>query len=252
MVTAPRVLALIPARGGSKSLPRKNLLPLAGVPLLAYSIQAARESHRRPRIIVSTEDEEIARCAEEWGAEVPFRRPAELAQDETLDLPVFLHALDWLERADAYRPDILVQLRPTSPIRPPDLVDRAIDILEAHPEADSVRAVTPAGQNPYKMWKVTPAGSLLPLVDSGIPEAFNRPRQALPQAYWQTGSIDVIRWGTIREKHSMTGKVVYPVNVDPRYAIDLDTPEDWARLAGRLEEGLSIPWVRPGRGEAAR
>ena len=252
MVSPSRVLALIPARGGSKSIPRKNLLLLQGIPLLAYSIQAARESKRRPRILVSTEDDEIAKCAETWGAEVPFRRPMELAQDDTLDLPVFLHALDWLEAAEGYRPDIVVQLRPTSPLRPPDLVDRAVEILEAKADADSVRAVIPAGQNPFKMWRMTPSGTLTPLFDSGIFEAFNQPRQALPPAYWQTGHIDVARLRTLREKASMTGDVIYPVLLDPRYAIDLDTPDDWTRLSFRLEAGFDLPWIRPARGEPER
>ncbi|MEX0787828.1 MAG: acylneuraminate cytidylyltransferase family protein [Anaerolineales bacterium] len=247
-----RVLALIPARGGSKSLPRKNLHPLQGIPLLAYSIQAACESKRHPRILVSTDDDEIATCAESWGAEVPFRRPMELAQDDTLDLPVFLHALNWLEAEEGYQPDIVVHLRPTSPLRPPDLVDRAVEILEAKADADSVRAVIPAGQNPYKMWRMTPAGTLTPLFDSGISEAFNQPRQALPQAYWQTGHIDVVRLRSLREKRSMTGDVIYPVQLDPRYAIDLDTPQDWERLSSRLEAGFDLPWIRPTRGEEDR
>lgn len=225
---------------------------LGGVPLLAYSVHAARESRASPRIVVSTEDDEIAEVATDWGAEVPFRRPAELAQDDTLDLPVFVHALEWLDKAEGYRPEIVVHLRPTSPLRPPNLVDRAVEILEAHADADSVRAVIPAGQNPYKMWRMTSTGTLTPLFDSGITEAFNQPRQALPQVYWQTGHIDVVRLRTLREKGSMTGDVIYPVLLDPRYAIDLDTPDDWARLSSRLEAGFELPWIRPARSEEDR
>src|SRR5512138_4044098 len=108
-------LALIPARGGSKGIPRKNIRNFAGYPLIAWSIAAAKQSSCVRRVIVSTDDPEIAAVAREHGAETPFLRPAELAQDNTTDLPVFEHALAWLEEKEAYRPDIVIQLRPTSP-----------------------------------------------------------------------------------------------------------------------------------------
>ena len=148
------VLAIIPARGGSKGIPRKNIKVFAGHPLIAYSIQAGLQARGVSRVIVSTDDEEIAAVARAYGAETPFLRPAELAEDRTLDLPVFQHALDWLAEHEGYRPEALVQLRPTSPVRPPDLVDQAVETLLAHPEADSVRGVVPAGQNPHKMWRI--------------------------------------------------------------------------------------------------
>jgi CMP-N-acetylneuraminic acid synthetase len=133
------LLTLIPARGGSKSIPRKNLKPLGGHPLIAWSIAAALQAECKPRVIVSTDDEEIATVAREYGAEVPFMRPAELAQDRTLDLPVFQHALGWLEEKEGYLPGIVIQLRPTSPFRPAGMIDEAVRILRAHPEATSVR-----------------------------------------------------------------------------------------------------------------
>ena len=111
-------LALIPARGGSKGIPRKNIRSFAGFPLIAWSIAAAKQAASVTRIIVSTDDEEIAAIAREHGAEAPFLRPAEFAQDNTTDLPVFKHALQWLEANESYQPEIVIQLRPTSPIRP--------------------------------------------------------------------------------------------------------------------------------------
>ncbi len=152
------VLAIIPARGGSKSIPRKNIKPLAGHPLVAYSIAAALQAKCVTRTIVSTDDEEIAAVARQYGAETPFLRPAEFAQDHTTDLPVFQHALAWLAESEAYVPDIVVQLRPTSPIRPPDCVDQAVKILIEHPGIDSVRGVVPSGQNPFKMWRIDEEG----------------------------------------------------------------------------------------------
>jgi CMP-N-acetylneuraminic acid synthetase len=156
MVNKPKVLALIPARGGSKGIPRKNIRDFAGYPLIAYSIKAALQSQAVTRTIVSTDDEEIAAVAREYGAETPFLRPEEFSLDNTTDLPVFQHALKWLEEHENYCPDVVVHLRPTSPIRPLTCVDDAVNILLSHPEADSVRGVVEAGQNPYKMWRIDP------------------------------------------------------------------------------------------------
>ncbi len=245
MVTQAEVLALVPARGGSKSLPRKNIRPFGGHPLLAYSIAAGLQARSVARVIVSTDDEEIAGVARGYGAEVPFLRPADLALDDTPDLPVFQHALRWLAEHEGYRPDIVVQLRPTSPLRPPDCVDRAVAILLEHPEVDSVRGVVPSGQNPYKMWRIAEDGRLVPLLRGGFDEPYNMPRQKLPPTYWQTGHIDAIRTSTILEKGSMSGEVIRPLLLDPRYAVDIDTAWDWARAEWLLwESDLEI--VRPG------
>src|SRR5512140_1442523 len=125
------VLAIIPARGGSKGIPRKNIRDFAGYPLIAYSIAAGLQAKSVSRVIVSTDDEEIAAVARQCGAETPFLRPAEFAQDTSTDLPLFEHALQWLAEHENYRPEVVVQLRPTSPLRPRDLVDRAVSILLA-------------------------------------------------------------------------------------------------------------------------
>ena len=239
------ILALIPARGGSKSIPHKNIRPLAGIPLIAYSIAAAKGSKHVTRTIVSTDDDEIARVARGYGAETPFMRPAEFAQDNTTDFPVFTHALIWLKEHERYQPDILVQLRPTSPLRPPECVDQAIQILLDRPEADSVRGVIPSGQNPFKMWKITEQGNMTPLLSiTGILEPFNAPRQALPQTYWQTGHIDAIRLSTIQQRGSLSGEIIYPLLIDPRYAVDIDTPRDWQRAEWLINLG-DLPMVYP-------
>jgi N-acylneuraminate cytidylyltransferase len=236
------VLALIPARGGSKSIPRKNVRAMAGHPLLAWSIAAALESKRVSRVVVSTDDEEIQEIALRYGALAPFLRPAELAQDDTPDLPVFQHALSWLGHEWGFRPEIVVQLRPTSPLRPPGAVDAAIALLEAQPEADAVRAVTAPQQNPYKMWRIE-GRFLRPLLDDGLIEAYNMPRQRLPATYWQTGHLDVARRSTLL-RGTMTGRLILPYVLDPRYAIDIDTPEQW-RFAEWVLGGPDPPAVRP-------
>jgi len=229
MVNDREVLAIIPARGGSKGIPGKNIKAFAGFPLIAYSIIAGLRSELVTRVVVSTDDEDIAKIAHQWGAEVPFLRPKELAQDATLDLPVAQHCLDWLANHQSYYPEAVVWLRPTSPIRPQDCVDRAVQLLFAHPEADCVRGVVPAEQNPFKMWTIDEESHrMIPLLGvDGIAEPYNAPRQALPDAYWQTGHIDALWAKTVLEKNSMTGEVILPLMIDPRYTVDLDLPADW-------------------------
>jgi len=245
------ILALIPARGGSKSIPRKNIRPLAGYPLIAYSIAAALQSRIVSRTIVSTDDEEIAHIAQQFGAETPFMRPHTFALDNSTDFPVFTHALSWLMEKESYQPDIVVQLRPTSPIRPPDCIDQAVQILLDHPEADSVRGIIPSGQNPYKMWRVDQQGRMTPLLTiPDVAEPFNAPRQELPPTYWQTGHIDAIRVSTIVQKQSLSGDVILPLHLDPRYAIDIDTIRDWQRAEWIISQG-DLPIILPGQHKRA-
>jgi CMP-N-acetylneuraminic acid synthetase len=242
-MTRPRVAAVIPARGGSKSIPRKNVRPLAGHPLLAYSIEAAREARSVDVVLVSTDDEEIRDVALAYGAEVPFLRPESLARDDTPDWPVFEHALRWLEGERGFRADLVVQLRPTSPLRPPGIVDEAVALLSRYPDADSLRAVTSPSENPYKMWSLS-GRYLRPLFGDLSDELFNLPRQKLPSVFWQTGHLDVVRHPTIFVKGSMTGQHVLPFFVEPGYAVDIDTLEQWAFAEWLLTSG-SVPVVRP-------
>jgi YrbI family 3-deoxy-D-manno-octulosonate 8-phosphate phosphatase len=244
-MSTPEILALIPARGGSKGIPRKNIRAFAGQPLIAYSIAAGNQARMKMRVVVTTDDEEIAGVARSCGAETPFLRPAELAQDRTTDLPVFQHALRWLAEHEQYHPEVVVHLRPTTPIRPPDLVDRAVAVLLAHPEADSVRGITLAHQNPFKMWLMDGQDKPIRPVTSvpGIEEPYNSPRQILPTAYTHTGLIDTIRPATILELNSMSGRTILPILFDPGYDADLDTPEDWKEAEKRvLHERPKMVW----------
>ena len=242
------ILAIIPARGGSKGIPRKNIRNFAGYPLIAYSIAAGLKSELVTRVIVSTDDDEIAEVAREYGAETPFMRPSVFAEDNTTDLPVFEHAHAWLAENEDYHPDVVIQLRPTSPIRPVDCVDDAIRILLDNPEADSVRGVVPAGQNPHKMWRL-PDGekaAMRNLLDvDGIAEPYNAPRQILPPVYWQTGHIDAIRPRAILEHKSMTGRKIFPLIIDPNYTVDIDNLSDWAKYEYLVKFG-DLKFVSPG------
>ena len=241
MVEKTEVLALIPARGGSKSIPRKNILLLAGYPLIAYSIAAGLSSEHITRVIVTTDDEEIAETARNFGAEVPFLRPAEYAQDDTPDLPVFQHALSWLADRESYLPRIVVHLRPTSPFRQVYQIDQSILRLLRHPEADSVRSVSPPHQSPYKMWRINPEGYLNPLLETGDLESYNLPRQALPEVYWHNGYVDTFWVDTISRKGSMTGDTILPLVIDSEKCIDIDTHLDWKRAEQLIETG-QISW----------
>lgn len=232
------VLGLITARGGSKGIPQKNLVPFLGKPLIAWTILSAQAARSVTRIIVSSDDEAINATAREWGAETPFIRPPELALDDTPDLPVFEHAIQWLANEEGYRPDILVHLRPTTPLRPSHLIDEAVDMLAARADADSVRSVCVPQNNPFKMWRILDDGVMRPLIDLDLPEPYNQPRQKLPAHYWQTGTVDVTRTETVTEKKSMTGDTILPLVVDAAIAVDIDDPlslafaEERCRLYG--------------------
>jgi N-acylneuraminate cytidylyltransferase len=231
------VLALIPARGGSKSIPRKNIRPFAGHPLIAYSIAAGLASETVSRVLVSTDDPEIAKISRKQGADAPFIRPAELALDDTPDLPVFQHALSWLAENEGYHPEIIVQLRPTSPFRRVWHIDRAVSLLIGRPEADAVRTVCAPFQNPFKMWRIKPDGFMRPALESEFKEPYNLPRQALPEVYWQTGYVDAARAETILVKDSMTGEHILPLIIGAEEWVDIDSPDDWRRAERLLESG---------------
>jgi N-acylneuraminate cytidylyltransferase len=241
------ILALIPARGGSKGLLRKNLRLLQGHPLIAYAIAAGLQAQHVRRVVCTTDDTEIAEIARRYGAEVPFIRPAELAQDLTPDLPVFQHALRWFAKHEGWQPEVVVHLRPTSPIRFAGQVDAAIEDLWACPDATAVRSVCIAPCNPYKMWRLpededSPAPFMTQLLSvPGIPEPYNRPRQELPAVWWQTGTIDAVR-SSVVHAGSMTGRHLLPLRTDSRYAVDIDG-ELGLRLAEVVMHGLHC--IRP-------
>ena len=235
------ILALIPARSGSKSVIDKNIRRIDGKPMLAYSIEHALQSAYIGRVIVSTDSEKYAAIAREYGAEIPFLRPAAYATDSALDIDVFYHALDFLRTNENYVPEIVVQLRPTYPIRKVADIDAMIERIMQDTELDSIRCVAPATEIPYKMWltedaSVPDAGmfSIIQPLLTEIPECYNMPRQQLPKAYYQNACIDVIRARVILEERSMTGKRIAGYFMERNY--DIDTEDEFARA----EEVLQI------------
>ena len=220
-------ISLIPARGGSKGAPGKNLALLAGKPLIAYSIEDSLNCSLVGRTIVSTDDPEIAEVARSYGAEVPFVRPSEISRDETPDFPVFWHALEWLKLNEGFTPDIIIQLRPTTPLRPFDLIERGIELMNQNKQADCVRSVRESVYTPYKMWQLD-GPFLKPFTKLKNKESYNMPRQKLPKVFYHDGVLDVIRSSTIREKKSITGTKILPLFMEESFlVVDIDQPVDF-------------------------
>jgi N-acylneuraminate cytidylyltransferase len=248
MTSRPHVLALIPARGGSKAIPRKNLLQILGKPLLAYSIGHALASRHITRTIVTTDDPEIASVARAFGADVPFMRPAEFAQDHSPDVEAFRHALSWLAEHEGYECELVVHLRPTGPVRRVELIDKAIETILARPDADSLRSVGVPTETPYKMWRIT-GGLLEPILDQpGVAEPYCQPRQSLPEVFWQNGYVDIVRPRVVLDQGLMCGRKILPFVIDePVFEIDYveNIPAVEAALA-RLDASTRVaaPAVR--------
>ncbi|GAC1321191.1 MAG: acylneuraminate cytidylyltransferase family protein [Chloroflexota bacterium] len=232
-----RVLAVVPARGGSKGIPRKNLQLLAGKPLVARAVEAGLAAGRVDRVLCSTDDQDIAEAARAAGAEVPFLRPADLAADGSEDWPVFMHALDWLDEHEHWQPELVVNLRPTSPLRRPSHVDAAIELLLAT-GADSVKAVSLARQHPHKMWLRSESGLVEPFLKTAfrLERGPDVPRAQLQDVYWQNGVVDVTRREVIRQQKRMIGQRVAGLVTEAVDSIDIDTPLDLQLAALLLEQ----------------
>ncbi len=227
-------LALIPARGGSKSVPHKNIRSMLGKPMMAHSIEQAHAARTVTRTIVSTDSALYAEIARTYGAEAPFLRPAEFAEDNSTDLEVFQHALSWLREQESYVPEFCLHLRPTHPVRKIEDIDAIVQLLIDRPDLDSVRSIVLAPETPYKMWSRSGDGLLAPILTDGPPEAYNMPRQALPQVFLQAASIDAVRSRVVVECNSMTGEHIYGYAVSDMF--DIDTESDFDAACERLRE----------------
>lgn len=221
-----KILALIPARGGSKRVPKKNILPLADKPLIAYTISAARQSKYINRIIVSTDSKDIAKVAKKYGAEVPFMRPKEISQSHSTEQDLFLHALNWLLENENYVPDLIVFLFPTAPFRKTESIDKAVREMLRHPEADSLRSIRLCSEHPYKMW-VEDGQYIKPFVKDKDANAHTFSYQRLPKVYIQNANIYITKPQTIRNKKSPVGNIVIPFVMNEEESVDINTPFDF-------------------------
>ena len=225
MSNGPEVLGLIPARGGSKGIPRKNVRLLAGKPLIAHTIEAALACRALNRVIVSTDDTEIAKVARDYGADVPFVRPAELAQDDTPDLPVCVHALEWMASNQGYSPDIVVWLRPTVPLRTVDDVEQVTQKL-IDTGADCVRSVCESEHHPYWMKRLD-GDRLRPFIE-GDDDIKYWQRQLLPPTYRLNGAVDATRCRMVRDKGVLFGGDMRGYVMPVERSLDMDTELDFA------------------------
>ncbi|WP_289023767.1 acylneuraminate cytidylyltransferase family protein [Desulfobacter postgatei] len=229
-----KILAVIPARGGSKGVPRKNIKRLAGKPLLAWTVETALSLDCLDRVILSTDDEEIAGIGKRYGADVPFLRPAEIAADDTTDMPVYEHALNWLEQHDGFIPDIVVWLRPTVPLRSAGDIENSLDLL-IKKRPDWVRSVCEAEHHPYWMYKLNDT-RMEPFVEGIRIENYMR-RQLLPPAYRLNGAVDVTWRSTILEKKILYAGVIEAHIMPVNRSIDIDTMLDFQLLEAIISQG---------------
>jgi CMP-N-acetylneuraminic acid synthetase len=227
-----RVLGLIPARGGSKGVPGKNIRLLGGKPLLQYTAEAALSAKLIARVILSTESEEIARVGSQCGLEVPFLRPASLAKDETPMLPVVQHAVQWIEdRGERF--DAVCLLQPTNPMRRARDIDDCICLLEKT-DADSVVTILPVPPEYNPHWVYFTDHSALLKLSTGEAQPITR-RQDLPQAYHREGSVYVIRRDVLMNRHSLYGNRVAGHLINDELIVNIDGPRDWARAEALLK-----------------
>ena len=216
------VFALIPARGGSKGIPRKNVKPLAGKPLIAWTIEAARAARSVARVIVSTEDGEIADVARQHGAEVPFMRPPELASDSAASVDVVLHAIDWLADHEHVQPDLVLLLQPTSPLRIAQDIDAAVDLQRAR-RAAAIVSVCMAPHPPEWLRRLGPDGELLPW--HAGPEPLRRQDAVL--AYLVNGALYLVQTAVLREEKTLSPSRTLAYVMPPERSLDIDTPWDF-------------------------
>lgn len=235
-----KILAIIPARGGSKTIKNKNIISFINQPLIYHSIKVAKESKYINKIIVSSDSDKIMKIAKISGAEVPFKRPKRFATDKANDFVVFKHCIDWLRDNQGYVPDLIIHLRPTYPLRSNDIIDDNILKAFENQNFDSMRSVCEPFQNPYKMWIINNK-TMTPLIKSlNIDESYNCPRQSLNKVFWQNGCLDIIKPKTILELNSISGKNILPIYMKPEEIFDIDDQFSLDLLNGYINYKVDV------------
>jgi CMP-N,N'-diacetyllegionaminic acid synthase len=231
------MVALIPARAGSKRVKGKNIRTLSGHPLLAYTIAASLESGVFDTVIVSTDAPEIAEIAQHYGAEVPFLRPAAYAADLSPDIEWIDYTLKTLHQQGRNFTGFSL-LRPTSPFRQAHTIQRAWELFRTQPEADSLRAVEKCTQHPGKMW-VLQGNRMHPLLSDGPknPPWHSTPYQALPLVHVQNASLEMAWTRVVLETKTIAGEIIIPFVTENHEGFDINTPEDWWYAEYLLQQG---------------
>jgi CMP-N,N'-diacetyllegionaminic acid synthase len=229
MINDKKVLAIIPARGGSKGLPGKNKKELYGKPLIAWTIEEAKSYSNIDRIVVSTDDDEIVEIAKKYGAEVPFIRPAVLANDTSSTIDVIFHAINWLKEHEDYRPEYILLLQPTSPLRIKEDIDGAIQMLKDK----NARSIVSVCETDHHQWWSNTLPENGNMKDFLRPEILNKRRQVLPVFYRINGAIYLADTDYLRERNSFFGSDTFAFEMPKEHSIDIDSDIDF-KLAGLL------------------
>lgn len=234
------ITAIIPARSGSKGVPGKNIKLLGGIPLFAFSIIAAKMMPSVSRVIVSTDSNEYAEIAKFYGAEVPFLRPIDISGDKSTDYDLFIHALNWFKGNENYIPEFLLHLRPTTPLRDPQIMEQAVKLLLENNEiATSLRSGHNAPESPYKWFLKDENNFFKGLRDDLTPEKVNLPRQSFPSVYVPDGYIDVLKSSVILNSGTLHGDKM--LVFESPYCVEVDTKDDFEYLEFQIErEGSTI------------
>jgi CMP-N,N'-diacetyllegionaminic acid synthase len=230
----PKILCIIPARSGSKGIKNKNIKLFNDKPLLIWTIEQALNCKYEMKIIVSTDSIEYKRiCDEYYSGLVPFLRPVEISEDLSTDFEFLNHATEWLNTNESYICDIILHLRPTSPLRKVSDINKALDIfIENRDKYDSLRSVIEVGKTPFKMYTIE-NDNLKPLFSNlkGIKEPFNRCRQELPKTYLHNGYIDILNYSVLSKKDgTISGENILPYLMNEEDNIDIDTYNDWKKI----------------------
>jgi len=235
-----KILALIPARGGSKGVPRKNIRHLGGHPLLAYAVEICKQSSLIGRFLVSTDDEEIAEVARQYGADVPFLRPPELARDDSPVKPTFTHALDWLQEHEDYVPDFVIQLRPTSPFRKLTDIENVVKIWR-ETDCEAVRSVSlvETGAHPYQALIEKDGVGEFYILDPEIRKNFGR--QWLPPFYKANGLVDAYTLESVNKYPKMRGNQMQLYKVQETVNIDTETDFEFAEFLMERGKAADLP-----------
>jgi len=222
-----QILCIIPARSGSKGIKNKNIMDFDGKPLLAWSIEQAKKCNYEMKIIVSTDSQEYANIAINCGAEVPFLRPSEISHDLSTDFELIHHCVNWLKTNENYTCDVILHLRPTSPTRKIEDLNKALDLfIENKDNFDSLRSVIPFDKSPFKMYSIND-NKLTPLFNevNNIKEPYNQARQRLPQCYLHNGYIDILKISILND-NTISGKNILPFIMDDNNNLDIDVIQD--------------------------
>lgn len=239
-----KVLGIIPARGGSTSIKYKNIAKLGGKPLIYYAIREAKKSKLLDAFIVSTDSPKIAAVAKKYGADIPFVRPSGTAQKFSVEIEYQQHALWWLEKYRGWRPELVVLIKPTAPLRDADLIDKVIKVAQDNPRYSMVRTVSQPPAHPYRMWTLKNGSlTLSQILPDFVPEehlakwGHDVPRQKLTPVYVHNAAVDVLRAADIkRGVRAVFGGPIGGVITDPEISVDIDEPRDLELVAQLLKK----------------